>query len=393
MSSWINGNDLIVHWGIEDFELFDFLKKGLQPYSRLGKQVVDSDSLERGRGVSIEKIESNLRAGKISGYGTFAYNFTGNIPRRLTENQIKPHAKFIYASQKLQILNPPKDCILMSFTLPKNANEAYVAIEKTKYFLFEKAQVSEFAKKNGLRALDEHGVDQSSVITEQDQNARCEDFVRSLRFYFENESEVKIQEPGKKSKTFTHESLGFDRLTDEWRWFIAVIEGPKHFYEYGPAKKGHLKIKGYERNRSRLREINKKIVEFLKKEYHIDPPEGFKTFEKAPKEGPGVFRFKFQVGKKVEKSKYDKFAKKDLLAEIERLSKQAYTAEYSDDLSKQSQLSEISDSLIIAATCAYKKEWLTEEKMSDYLEEHQLWNKEEDVYASSKKFPDSDSIH
>jgi len=154
MSNWISGNDLIAYWEIEDFELFDFLKKGLQPYSRLGKKVVDSDSLERGRRESIEEIESNLRAGKTSGYGMFGYDFFSGIPKPLTKKRIKPNAKWIYASQSLEILNPPEDCILMSFTRPKNANEAYAASEKVKYFLFKKDEVSVFAEKHGYPRLD-----------------------------------------------------------------------------------------------------------------------------------------------------------------------------------------------------------------------------------------------
>ncbi len=56
-SRWLTGKELIERWGIADFELFDYLKKGHQPYSRYGKQIIDSDSLERAPKKSIEEIE------------------------------------------------------------------------------------------------------------------------------------------------------------------------------------------------------------------------------------------------------------------------------------------------------------------------------------------------
>lgn len=220
----------------------------------------------------------------------------------------------------------------------------------------------------------------------------CEKFVRNLRCYFKNKSEVKFQQPGKKPKTFNYESLGFDRvITDEWKCFIRVIEGPEHFYKYGPSRTGHQRVRAYDKNRSRLTQINEKLVDFFKKEYQLETPKGFKTFEKTPVEGSGVYQFKFQIGKKIDKSKYEAYDKKDLLAEISRLRKEMNIAICSDDLSKQSKLSETSDSLLVAATLANKKGWITEREMSDFFD--QIWTPQEEVYDPYENSPDSNSSH
>jgi hypothetical protein len=187
----------------------------------------------------------------------------------------------------------------------------------------------------------------------------CENFVRALRFYFENENEIRINEPRKKPKTFNHQSLGFDRATtDEWQWFIRLIEGPDHFYRYGPSKKGHQKIKAYDANRVRLREINKKLVGFFKREYGLDMSDGYKVYEKAAEEGPGVFRFKFKAGTNIEKSKYDRYTKDELLKKLKTLSEQVKLCSNHDDPAKQAELSKLTDFLIEIATLANDKGWI-----------------------------------
>ena len=61
MAKWINCSELLNRWEIRDFELFDFLKKGLQAYTNHGKKIIDTDTLERARRDSIETIKENLR--------------------------------------------------------------------------------------------------------------------------------------------------------------------------------------------------------------------------------------------------------------------------------------------------------------------------------------------
>jgi hypothetical protein len=44
---WLSGRELIDSWNITDFEIFDYLKKGLPAYTKVGKRVIDLDPLER----------------------------------------------------------------------------------------------------------------------------------------------------------------------------------------------------------------------------------------------------------------------------------------------------------------------------------------------------------
>ena len=230
-------------------------------------------------------------------------------------------------------------------------------------------------------------------IEKHEQNTLCEDIVRSLKFYVGNEGEVKIQEPGKKPKTFNYESLGFYSLTDEWRWFITVIEGPEHFYNYGPARKGHERIKEYERNRSRLKQIDKKLIGFLKKEYHLDPPERFKTFEKAPEEGSGVYKFKFQIENKIDKSKYSEYTDKDLLDEIMKLNKRMNRISHRNEPSSETSYAAIFDPLSAAATHAKARGLINNKDMLDILNEDKVWTPQKEVYDPFENSPDSNSFH
>ena len=416
MSDFIDGKDLKAHWGKRGFELFGYLNEGLQPYTPHGQKIINTDALEYGRKKPIEWYETKFKrladleqgvqeTGKVVGSGESREVYW-------TGRRIKEEAKKEFEEQPLEPVNPTPH--RMNFTLPHDVKEASKVLFKLNFLLFKKDEASEFAEQHGLRPLDDHGVDQPSVsaqeegekragetsseneclssrlsdITEQDQNILCETFVRSLRFYFENPSEVKIQEPKKTVKTFNHESLGFDREdTAEWEWFIRVIKGPEHFYKYGPSKMR----KEYDINRRRLIEINKKLLDFFQQKYDLEVPEGFKTHERAAAEGQGVHKFKFQIGPKVEKSKYDGYTEEDLVDEIERLSGQVRMASHNDDPTKDAQLSKDSEALEVAATCAYKKGLITEKKMSEYLHQ-ETWDPQEQVYASPKRFPNADSI-
>jgi len=280
MSNWISGNDLIAHWQIEDFELFDFLKKGLQPYSRLGKKIVDSDPLERGPLQSIEEIENNLRKGKISGYGMLAY--TGGIPQPVTtKKQIKLAAQWIYGSQGSKILNPPGNCILMSFTLPKNANEAYVAIEETKWFLFKKDEASEFAEKHGYPKLETS----PEVLLENAGSQSYEDVIKPLTLQYENDESIIIKSESGKKETFRYDDrdLGFkNNRTKEWTFFLRVL-------------KCKQPIKVNEHERKWMRKVEEKLKNLIGNLNHIDIPRDYKLFYHDKSDEPGCYRTRFNT--------------------------------------------------------------------------------------------------
>ena len=137
MSEWITGREVIKLLGIEPLELFELLKKGLQPYSQYGKKIIDSDSLPRAPRDSYEKIEANVRAKQQA----------DTLPcsgRPKDEWEIKQIACRIYESQKPEIVNPPKDSILISLNLPINEIEAQRTINRALSFRFKKDDVLEY---------------------------------------------------------------------------------------------------------------------------------------------------------------------------------------------------------------------------------------------------------
>jgi hypothetical protein len=222
----------------------------------------------------------------------------------------------------------------------------------------------------------------------------CGEFVRGLRFFYENDNEVKIQEPGKKPKIYDYDRMGFSSVeADGWKYFVRIIRGPDHYCKYGPSKTGNQKVKAYDAKRSRLTEINKKLVRFFAKEYDLEIPQGFKTFERAIEEGPGVQKFKFQIENRVKKSKYEEYSKEALLDEISGLTKQMYMAFNSDDLSKQSKTNEISDSLAVAVAQAKEKGWISNSDLPDILNDDRIWTPQEERFDPHENSPQTKSLH
>lgn len=136
---WYSGQDLVTKWGIKGFELFDLMKNGLQAYTNTGKKVVNSDPLPRAKRDSLEKIEANQRA-KVN--ATIISHGHSRGPS--SDDEIKQTAKRIYDAQRLEIIDPPKDCELMSFTLPNNHKLALLAISKALCFQFKSEDVLKY---------------------------------------------------------------------------------------------------------------------------------------------------------------------------------------------------------------------------------------------------------
>lgn len=140
-SKYISGKELMTHWNMEGFELFNCLKKGLQPYTQYGHKIIDTDTLEHGRKHSVEWFE-NL----ISGTNETGNVFTGQsrIPVCLTNQEIKQQAKKTFEGQQLLPINPPSHH--MSYALPNDNKKAAVAFKKIMELKFRKDEVLEFVK-------------------------------------------------------------------------------------------------------------------------------------------------------------------------------------------------------------------------------------------------------
>jgi len=215
----------------------------------------------------------------------------------------------------------------------------------------------------------------------------CEDFVRSLRVYYENIYEIKIQEPKKQPRTFNHGNLGFcQESTNEWKNFRNLIEGPDHFYKVGSAKQR----KPYDRKMKNLYSINKKLIAFLEKEYQLQIPKEFKIYERAPEEGAGVYRFKFLVGSDAQKSKYHGYPKEKWFTEFNLLKRQYKEAlQTGSEHEVKSLLSNIKSKTAEAFAAGL----ITKKEVEDMLQEKKIFEPLE--IDESKRFehdPDIDDI-
>lgn len=149
----------------------------------------------------------------------------------------------------------------------------------------------------------------------------CEDFIKNLKIYFENDYEVAIKVPGRSTKIITSDSLGFrNNKTKEWKTFLEILQEPPHIYQLGKVYKKEHRVrkrmnseehefrknntidsnyrprnKEYDNRLKLLRNINNKLIKYLNEHYRLDCPNKFKIYEKCENEKSGTYRFKFQV--------------------------------------------------------------------------------------------------
>jgi hypothetical protein len=137
---WLTGQGLIDRWQIEDFELFEYLKKGLQAYTWHGKRIVDEATLERGRRDSKETIRKNVLAKQRA--STLGAGPVGHGP--LSESEIEQQVNRLYNRQEEVSLNPPKDALVTSFHLRLDTEKAQVMIDEAKAYRFKLSDVEHF---------------------------------------------------------------------------------------------------------------------------------------------------------------------------------------------------------------------------------------------------------
>lgn len=146
--NYISGKELIAYWNIESFELFNCLKKGLQPYTQYGQKIIDTDTLEHGRKHSVEWHEKLIHGTHATGT---IIGSRPNVAYHLTDREIKQQAKKAFEGEPLSPLNPPPHH--MSFTFPNDNKKAAAIIIKMMELKFRKDEALTFAKKYGYRMI------------------------------------------------------------------------------------------------------------------------------------------------------------------------------------------------------------------------------------------------
>jgi hypothetical protein len=148
-TNWITGEHLTRLWHIRDFELFDYLKKGLQAYTRHGKRIVDRDSRERQPKYSsideaILEIKTEERRTESIENGKPVPSDKGHSyspHRKLNEREIEAKAKELMHQT---VLVPLDNAIATNLTLPLDAEQAQKMIDEAKEYLFKMADVEAF---------------------------------------------------------------------------------------------------------------------------------------------------------------------------------------------------------------------------------------------------------
>jgi hypothetical protein len=244
-------------------------------------------------------------------------------------------------------------------------------------FYFKIEDIKYFEEKYGDKAAlkDILSVPHQDKITETD----AEDFIKNLRVSYESDSEVKIQEPNRIGKFFNHGSLGFSsNQTKQWKAFINVLQDPPHIYELGPAHQStdalrkKIRKPEYGRRQKRLRIINKKLIIFFNQEYKAQLPEDFKLYYPCKEEGPGKYRFKFQIpyDDGIEgdlQLEYEQYPENQLIDEIFKLPEKYRALGGTIDRDKFINSSEWVK-FVEASKVAVKKGWLTEDDIRKILD-------------------------
>jgi hypothetical protein len=410
---YYTGQYFVTQLGIKGFELFDLMKKGLQAYTSTGKKVVDSDPLPRGKRQSLDQVEANQRAKQNARVIGEPGSSSGSP---CSEDDIKWSARRIYNNQSLEILNPPKNCVLMSFTLPINDERANEVISKVLWFQFRSVDVVKFAneyskihsflpEETETEPTDPSAPSKSDKVNmagepqqmqglpsgealqlgqdfkEEACKINAEVFIHSLKVAYVNETTISITVPDKGVREFTCVDMGFKKSSVLWKPLIEILTNSDHKYHVGKydIDKKPDKIKKYNALVKQLSNFSKKFVAFLNEKYSVSLPAKFNVFKNRKGLDPaGTYMAIFEImdidkgiSKPVSKivDKHDAILNNDIihipreetLRKIETLTMQIKREKDED---KQNTLLEEN---LRYVTHARKNRWINDEQLRNFI--------------------------
>ena len=317
-------DELLEHWEIPDFELLKCIQSGLIAYDRLGKRTITEKEVIHEPVETVDEYrkrlilgESNAEQLRIEKINSAEYRYNAHrLGIELPPPEVYNYDKVLqrvesridreYEEYKKLESFPrvPPDRRLIPSEL--DDTEAVKLLNKTRTFLFCHEDVNKFANDHGYPLINDGTNIDKSGTSETAETSEAENFIRDLKVSYLDNTEVKIQYKGKR-KNYTCESMGFrDSKTEEWKTFLKILEAMddeyrEHTYRLGPAhyinKNTHQKerIGEYDRRLRLLKELDKKIITFLTKHYNVTFPAGFKSYERQPTKGKGIYSFKFQM--------------------------------------------------------------------------------------------------
>lgn len=155
---YLSGTDLIKKWQIEGFELFECMAKGLQPYSKYGKKIIDLGTLELKRKWSEDEILKWLRIEQGAHNTQFVggVSRTGKIKKKLTDDELRSAARCEYFKQPTDTPVIPDGCIAVDLNLSLDEAKAVKQIKDAMEFRFKMKDVKEFETNHGVHIVPEH---------------------------------------------------------------------------------------------------------------------------------------------------------------------------------------------------------------------------------------------
>ncbi len=155
---WLTGQELIERWQIRDFEIFDFIKKGLRPYTKYGRPIYDPataacknrfSSRKEARLEALDEEKRNERLKSLIMYNPHHGDYlppNSYKPKTETrEERINRRTKELYQEK---VLDLPLNAVKKNLSLPNNENDASRMMYEAKGYLFRISDVREFERKH-----------------------------------------------------------------------------------------------------------------------------------------------------------------------------------------------------------------------------------------------------
>jgi hypothetical protein len=341
--TYISADELKKHWGILDFELLKFIRDGLPTYDLIGRSTITDSEVAYVKDETIDEFRKRLFLIEIkheseriekNNSAEYAINADRLIKAGLLDSELPPpemyddkkvrqrvEARIVEEYDRLPTFPVvPNDRRLIPDAL--NESDLHTLLDEIKTFQFKIPEINQFAKLHELKLIEENKfphedetMTQPPMIVEscvpkkkcctpgkeEDRKSEADAFIRSLKVFFKDNTEVTIQYDGKR-KNYTCESIGFrDSNTKAWKTFLEILQESEHVYSLGPAHiinkeiQQKTRIKEYDSRLKLLQEIDEKLKAFLSEKYKIKFPPDFKLYEPQPAKGAGVYSFKFQI--------------------------------------------------------------------------------------------------
>lgn len=129
-------------------------------------------------------------------------------------------------------------------------------------------------------------VSSSNDIGNSSQSINIEELIKLITISYENDTQISVQQKGKKETPVTAQSLGFSRPSGiTWQNFLKVLRHPpKHYWRCKA-----------DRDRKQLSEVNKKLKSWIEKNINFDFPPKYKIYQRVETEAPGTYSFNFKI--------------------------------------------------------------------------------------------------